>query len=143
MSEYFGSCLCGEIKYKVKKPIKFVAHDHCSICRRAHGSAFVTWCGVKSEMEQFELLSGKESLQSYKSSKEAVRQFCKVCGSQLFFRSENWPEEIHFTRASINQDMDELPKSHVYFSDKTSWYEFKDSLPKYGGPTGMAPLGED
>lgn len=139
---YEGSCFCGTVKFRVQKPIKFVAHDHCSICRRVHGAAFVTWCGVKSEAEQFQVLSGSENLQAYKSTPDAERQFCKTCGSQLFFRSKNWPGELHFTRASIIQDMDERPKAHVYFSDRASWCEIHDSLPKYGGPTGMEPLKE-
>lgn len=140
MNEYSGSCLCGEIKYKVKKPIKFVVHDHCSICRRAHGAAFVTWCGVSSESEQFELLAGAQSLQSYKFSESSDRQFCKICGSQLFFRSTRWPSEVHFTRASIHQEMTELPKAHVFFSDKANWFDLKHDLPKFGGSTGMEPL---
>ncbi|MCB0383867.1 MAG: GFA family protein [Bdellovibrionales bacterium] len=141
MTEYTGGCLCGRVRYKVRGPIKFVAHDHCSICRRAHGAAFVTWCGVKSEVEQFEMVSGLDNLTAYKSSKEAERQFCGVCGSQLFFRSENWPGEVHFTRVSVDQEMAEQPKAHVYFSDRVSWLDCKDGLPKFGGPTGMEPLG--
>lgn len=140
MSDYSGSCLCGKVIYEVSKPIKFVAHDHCSICRRAHGAAFVTWCGVKSEKDQFRLVSGREYLQSYKSTKEAERQFCKICGSQLFFRSENWPGEVHFTRASVHQRMDERPKLHVYYSDKADWFDGADDLPKYGGSSGMEKL---
>lgn len=140
MSEYTGSCLCGGVKYKVKGPIKFVAHDHCSICRRAHGAAFATWCGVKSEVDQFQIIVGKENLTSYKSTKEAERQFCKICGSQLFFRSQNWPGEVHFTRASVEQEMTDKPKAHVYFSDRANWLDCKDNLPKYGGTTGMEPL---
>jgi hypothetical protein len=141
MDQYNGSCLCGKIKYSVLKPIKFVAHDHCSICRRVHGAAFVTWCGVKSEKEQFQLIEGREILRSYKSTPSAERQFCGNCGTQLFFRSANWPGEIHFTRASIKDDMEELPKAHVYFSDRASWFECHDELPKYGGKTGMERIG--
>ena len=143
MIEYSGSCLCGSVKFKVTGPVKFVAHDHCSICRKAHGATFVTWCGVKSETEQFQLLSGNDCLTSYQSTKEAERQFCKICGSQMFFRSNNWPGEVHFTRASIDQEMFEKPKAHVYYSDKASWLEYEDELPKYGGVTGTEPMNED
>jgi len=112
----------------------------CSICRRAHGAAFVTWCGVKSETDQFRLLTGKDNLTSYKSTPGAERQFCKECGCQLFFRSENWDGEVHFTRASVDQEMSELPKAHVYYSNRVNWYDCNESLPKYGGTSGMEPL---
>lgn len=140
MTPYSGSCLCGRVRYQVSPPIKFVAHDHCSICRRAHGTAFVTWCGVKSEKDQFQLHSGASDLRSYRSSPEAERQFCGNCGSPLFFRSSKWPGEVHFTRASIQQDMTERPIAHVFFSDRANWINFQDDLPKYGGPTGMEKL---
>ena len=138
INKYRGSCFCGAVQYEVQTPIKFVAHDHCSICRKISGAPFVTWCGVKSD--QFQLLNGKENLALFKSTKDAERQFCKVCGSHLFFRSSNWKNEVHFTRASIPGEIEEDPKAHVFFSDKENWYEVNDSLPKYGGKTGLEPL---
>lgn len=135
---YRGSCLCGAVQYAVETPIKFVAHDHCSICRRASGAAFVTWCGVKSD--QFKLTGGSGKLTAYRSTPEAERQFCSVCGSQLFFRSTNWPGEVHFTRATIRDPMEEKPKAHVFFDDRASWLSVDDDLPLYGGETGLEPL---
>ena len=136
--KYHGSCLCKSITYEIIAPIKFVVHDHCSICRRANASAFVTWGGVKRE--QFNLTHGQENLTSFKYSPESERQFCKICGSQLFFRAKRWEGEVHFTRATIQEEMDEKPKAHVFYSDKASWVEINDSLPKFGGSTGMESL---
>lgn len=138
---YVGSCLCGAVKYEVSPPLKFVVHDHCSICRRATGAAFVTWCGVRAQ--QFRLMSGQEFIRVYKSTSQAERRFCKTCGSQLFFQSTHWPGEIHFTRASLlTEDIPDLPTSHVYYSDKASWMTIADDLPKFGGKSGMEPLGK-
>ncbi len=137
---YLGSCLCKKITYEITGPLKFIAHDHCSICRKATGAGFVTWCGVKSEQDSFKLLSGSESLTAFKSTPQAQRQFCKHCGTHLFFRSTHWPGEIHFTRASIDSQLDERPKAHVYFSDKAEWIDINDDLPKYGGVSGLEPL---
>jgi hypothetical protein len=136
--KYHGSCLCKSITYEIETPIKFVVHDHCTICRQANAAAFVTWGGVKSE--QFKLTHGGEYLTSFKYSHESERQFCKICGSQLFFRAKRWEGEVHFTRATIHEEMDEQPKAHVFYSDKASWVEVGDLLPKFGGPTGMVTL---
>lgn len=135
---YHGSCLCKAVQYEIKTPIKFIAHDHCTICRRASGAAFVTWGGVKAE--QFKLTQGKENLTSFKYSATSERQFCKICGSQLFFTAKRWEGEVHFTRATIHQDMSEKPKAHVFYSDRASWLNMSDDLPKYGGQTGMEPI---
>ncbi|HWU45092.1 MAG TPA: GFA family protein [Bdellovibrio sp.] len=135
---YKGSCLCKAVTYEITTPIKFVIHDHCTICRRASGAAFVTWGGVKAE--QFKLTSGSENLTSFKYSADSERQFCKHCGSQLFFKAKRWEGEVHFTRATINEEMDEKPKGHVFYSDKVNWFQFEDGLPRYGGQSGMEPL---
>jgi len=38
-----GGCSCGAVRYRVGMPPLWVAHCHCSMCRRAQGAAFVTW----------------------------------------------------------------------------------------------------
>ena len=42
-----GGCLCGDVHFALTFPSKWVAHCHCSLCRRAHGAAFVTWIGME------------------------------------------------------------------------------------------------
>jgi len=44
-----GSCLCGAIGFVAALPSKWVAHCHCSRCRRAHGAPFVTWAGFAAD----------------------------------------------------------------------------------------------
>ncbi len=135
-----GSCFCGKIQYNILPPLKFIVHDHCSMCRKISGAAFVTWCGVKSEIDQFKLILGSEFLQTFKSSPEAERQFCKNCGTHLFFRSTKWQGELHFTRASVTSEMKEQPMSHVFFSNKVAWISVNDNLDKYGGVSGFEKL---
>ena len=135
-----GQCFCGQVRYQVQTPLQFVVHDHCSICRRIHGAAFVTWGGVV-EATSFKLLAGAENLASFKSTPEAERQFCKTCGSHLFFRSSQWEDEIHFTLATITSEITHMPKAHVFFSDKPPWMKLEeDKLPKFGGESGLEPL---
>lgn len=139
-----GQCYCGAVHYEVEGPFKFVAHDHCSICRRISGAAFVTWAGVKEQ--QLTLMSGLEHLSKFKTTSEAERQFCSKCGSHLFFRSRRWPGEVHFTVSTLTTKLETLPKAHVFYSDKADWMLIYDDLPKYGGTTGtetLPKLGQD
>jgi hypothetical protein len=41
-----GACLCGAVQFELQLPATWVAHCHCTMCRRAHGAAFVTWVSV-------------------------------------------------------------------------------------------------
>jgi hypothetical protein len=136
--EMKGQCFCGAVQYEVDGPLKFVAHDHCSICRRISGAAFVTWAGVPQE--QFKLIIGNEVITKFKTTSEAERQFCSRCGSHLFFRSTRWPGEVHFTVATLTDKLEVPPKAHVFYSDRIEWMHIQDDLPKYGGKTGTEPL---
>ncbi|MGL6224535.1 MAG: GFA family protein, partial [Steroidobacteraceae bacterium] len=78
-----GSCLCGAIRYRFALPPLWVAHCHCTMCRRAQGAGFVTWVGTGGE--SFELLGDAGRLRSYRSSTEATRSFCGRCGTPLIF----------------------------------------------------------
>lgn len=131
-----GGCFCGAVKLKVKLPVKWVAHCHCSMCRRAHGAAFVTWAGNRDIDVD---VKGREHLVRFASSEDATRDHCRVCGTQLLFRGDRWPGEVHIPRALLG-DVEKEPQSHVFFSDAVSWVHVDDHLPKKGGKTGTEPL---
>jgi len=124
-----GACLCRALRFSLALPTKWVAHCHCTMCQRAHGAAFVTWAGFATEALQ--LADGAEPmLQWHRSSPEAERGFCKQCGSSLFFRSENWPGEVHVARANLEGELDRMPQAHVFYDTHVPWFEVNDGLPR-------------
>ena len=133
-----GACLCGAVRFEVVPPTKWCAHCHCSLCRRAHGAAFVTWFGV--ERSRFVLVAGDEDLRWYRSTPPARRGFCRRCGSTMFFESERWPDEVHIALASMECPIDRAPSAHVFFDSHVGWVEPADELPRLGGPSGNEPL---
>ena len=135
---FTGGCLCGAVRFEVRSPTKWCAHCHCSLCRRAHGAAFVTWFGV--EQTQFELISGDEHLSWYRSTPEARRGFCGRCGSTLFFESERWSDETHIALAQMDGPIDRAPKVHVFYDAHVDWVEPGDDLRRLGGASGVDPI---
>ena len=70
-----GSCHCGKIQFEVALPIQMKARCNCSLCSRKGAEILVI------EPEQFQLLSGEESLGLYQwNSMKARHYFCKNCG---------------------------------------------------------------
>jgi hypothetical protein len=130
-----GACLCGVVRFAVSLPSRFCAHCHCPNCRRAHGAAFVTWAGFKGE--QVRLLAGVDQLCTYLSDSGATRSFCSQCGSPLFYESPRWPGEVHVALASLSGPIDRQPTAHVYVDDRAPWWHIADTLPQYGGESGM------
>lgn len=142
MTTVEGACLCGAVRFQVALPPKWVAHCHCSMCRRAHGAPYVTWIGLE-ETEHHQgltITAGADAVKTYRSSDAGQRQFCGVCGSPLFFRSSRWAGEVHVARAAIPGDIGKGPAVHAFFSDKAPWVHVADGLPRRGGLTGVEPL---
>src|SRR5580704_11136558 len=76
-----GSCLCGGVKYQINGRLSGAMNCHCSMCRKAQGSAFRSRASVKSA--DFEFVSGEELITFYESSPGNHRGFCRVCGSPI------------------------------------------------------------
>jgi hypothetical protein len=139
MSEPFrGSCFCGAVRFELDPPTFFCGHCHCTMCRRAHGAGYVTW--VVLPREQFRITAGADRLARYPSSDHGTRSFCTTCGSSLLCESTHHPERIDVVLANIAGEIDRPPEAHVFFSDRVSWVEVHDALPKLGGATGLEPL---
>lgn len=135
-----GQCFCGTLRFEATGTPKWVAHCHCSMCRRAHAAGYVTWVGYPAAAMR--LTRGADNIATYKSSPPAERQFCRTCGSQLFFRHEAYADEVHIPLALFDGDVGMAPKAHIFYSDRVGWMPVHDDLRKKGGPTGLETLKE-
>jgi hypothetical protein len=113
-----GSCFCGKLKFHYDLPSKYSAHCHCDDCRRAHGSAYVTWVGINAE--QFHL-DESETLKWHGTLETGRRGFCVECGSTLFFESKAWAGDMAVTRASIEGQIDIQPGAHAFYEFHVDW----------------------
>lgn len=127
-----GGCLCGAVRFEVDFPTRWVAHCHCSMCRRAHGAAFVTWVSVPQA--QFRLHDPEQRFTTYQSSAHASRGFCARCGTTFLFRSSRWPGEVHLTRANFRTPPDKAPQIHAYYDTHVEWFSVNDELRKKPAP---------
>ncbi len=123
-----GACLCGAVHYQVETPANWCAHCHCTICRKAHGAAFVTWFGVPKKA--MTLLAGTTLVKWYRSSNRARRGFCNFCGSTLFFEAQSAPDEMQITLASVTSRHHLEPQGHVFWNEHVYWVELEDTLPR-------------
>lgn len=130
-----GSCLCGNVKYRVRNLFTDrIAHCHCVDCRKFHGAAFSTFAGTSNLV----WTSGKEYLREYTTSNGAQRQFCSHCGSSLTFKGANVPPgHIEFALATLD-NLDTIakckvkPDAHIFVSSKATWINIDgDELPQY------------
>lgn len=128
MEKAKGKCLCGAVCFEAVLPSKWVAHCHCTMCRRANGAAFVTWVGV--DEAGCTIADPQGVFSRYRSSAEGERGFCSRCGSSFWFRSTRWPGEVHLTLANFDTPLDRAPQAHAFYDTHVGWYAVNDTLPK-------------
>ena len=136
-----GACLCGAVRFSVRLPSLFCAHCHCSMCRRNHGAAYVTWFAVPRP--DLRIDAGDAELARFHSSDHGVRSFCRRCGSSLFCESSHHPDRIDVVLANMDGPIDREPQLHAYFDDRADWVAIGDALPRLGGATGLEPIAEE
>jgi len=78
-----GRCECARIRYEADCEITDFSHCHCSICRRLHGAAFVSWGGIARN--KFTYASGESNLKTYAFSKDEIHDDLP--------RYDTWPED--------------------------------------------------
>ena len=90
------------------------------------------------------MIGGEDQLQLYQSSAHGRRQFCKICGSQMFCwhqpDDQSAPEMIDIALAALHADIDRQPEEHYFYDSRATWTVVNDDLPKLGGETGGEPL---
>ena len=134
-----GRCFCGRIRFELMPPVGACVHCHCSMCRRMHGAAYVTW--IELPTEQLEIVEGREHVREFDSSAHGRRSFCTSCGSALFCSIDARPGHIDVVMANLEGELDFAPQLHIYWDHRAPWTVVGDELPRLGGETGMEPVG--
>jgi hypothetical protein len=129
-----GSCLCGAVRWQYDGSFERMAHCHCGMCRKAHGSAFATY--AVGPAAPFAYLSGSEKRISRESSKGFVRSFCETCGSVL---PNTDLGDIVAIPAGLFDDSPGLEASaHIFTKWKAPWHTISDALPQHDNYPGVA-----
>jgi len=134
-----GSCLCGSVTYEVDGSLDMPLYCHCTMCRKAHGTAFRSRAGVKAS--DFRWTAGDDLITWYESSPGTDRGFCSRCGSPLLSRFSFAPDVYGLPLGALDDDPGIRPGLHVYVADKAPWYEITDGLPQH--PQGIDWVGTD
>ncbi len=124
-----GRCECATVKYQVQGELKDYCHCHCSICRRIHGAAFVTWGGIARD--EFSYVSGEDNVRSYSFSERADSLSCKTCSSTILVDFKPEADMLYITLGTVDGDIDLPDGLHQFVGSKAPWYEICDVLPQH------------
>ena len=124
-----GSCLCGKVKFQITGDITDASLCHCSICRKATGSAFGAYGGVESD--QFRWVHGSENLKEFSVSEALRKYFCKNCGSTIATTHQSWPEFVYISLGCLDGNTPVKLEYHQFVDSRASWYTLCDNIRQY------------
>lgn len=128
MNAKSGQCHCGAVKFMATpKPYDDGVHIeacHCGICRRRVGGPLLGVTLAKApEIED------ETHLCTYQSSDWAERQFCKNCGTNLFYRLK--ASDFHTVHAGALDDLSDAKLAlEIFIDNKPSYYDFAQETQK-------------
>jgi len=124
-----GSCLCGDVAYEVRAPMRMY-YCHCSRCRRARSAAHTT--NMFSSIADFSFTRGEHLVKEYKVP-EAARfgvSFCTRCGGKVARVSrERGTVVVPVGALDTNPGM--LPQANIFVASKAPWFDITDALPQF------------
>ena len=122
-----GGCLCGKVRYEVKRRLVDADNCHCSKCRKHHGAAFATYANV--DTAEFKWISGADIVKVFEAASGAGWCFCSECGSSLGGTDRG--EITSITLGTVEGDPGVKPQSHIFTGSGAKWYEINDNLPQF------------
>jgi ribosomal protein S18 acetylase RimI-like enzyme len=125
-----GHCLCGTVRFVFDAAPLWQAHCHCESCRRATSASYTSYFGVQDGHWRW---TGAEPAR-FASSPRAERFFCGRCGSPMAYRGADWPGEMHFFAASLDDPSAYRPTEHVHFNEHLAWDQPGDGLKRMRVP---------
>lgn len=116
---HVGSCLCGQVRYKVEGQMESFYLCHCKHCQKDSGSAHaanlfsatakLVWIDGEAHVKDFNLPQTRHS-----------KSFCKECGSALP-SLQMGGKLLVVPAGSLDSDMSMRPDAHLFNSSRALW----------------------
>jgi hypothetical protein len=89
MSELYGGCHCGKVRFRVRAELEGLTECNCSICSKKGIVHLIV------PKEAFSLDTDPEALATYTfNTGVAKHYFCKTCGIHAFYVPRSDPDKI-------------------------------------------------
>jgi hypothetical protein len=122
-----GGCLCGAVRYRVRRPLRDVVDCHCSRCRRTHGHVAAYAACRAADLA---LVAGAE-LRWYEDGDRA-RGFCARCGASLFWRAAG-RDTVSVTAGTLDPPTGLRTIAQIFVADRGDYYELPAEGERHAG----------
>jgi len=125
-----GGCMCGAVRYQVSATPEYAGYCHCTRCqRRTGGGASIS---ARLRPGTFTIVEGEERIGVFAPADGFEKAFCTSCGSALFSRNPDDPDQIGVRMGTFDDDPGVRPSYRQYVAYAALWDEIPDDgLPRY------------
>lgn len=121
--------MCGAVRYRAVGPMRKPSICHCSMCRKAAGAPYMAFVTLRRD----QLVHEGDAPRLYRSSAIASRGFCGSCGTALSWESDEAPEELDLSIATLDDPSAIPPIDQIFAADAIGWAQDVSALPSYPG----------
>ena len=124
MSEnWTGGCQCGAVRYAFSVHPENPCICHCRMCQQQFGNAFGAFAGA--DQNYFTVTRGK--IAKYKSSDDALRGFCRDCGTPLTYEAQS-RARVEVSIGSLDRHGEITPKFQYGIESREPWVEHINAM---------------
>jgi hypothetical protein len=124
-----GSCLCGEVAYELRTPLRMY-QCHCSRCRRARSAAHGQNVFVKVDDFAFTRGEGLVACYQVPEAQRFANAFCTRCGGKVP-RVARAAGVVVVPGGGLDTDPHIRPLANIFVASKAPWFDITDGLPQY------------
>lgn len=129
--EFIGSCLCGNVEFKISGNFESFFLCHCQRCRKDTGSAH--GANLFSQSAEIKWIKGVEKITTFcVPDTRHKRSFCSQCGSSLPSLQMNG-ELLVAPAGCLDTPIDIKPNAHVFYADRAEWDNDLECVHKLDG----------
>ena len=111
-----GGCQCGAVRYAFAVRPDNPCICHCRMCQKQFGNFFGSFAG--SHRKNFRVTRG--ALAHFKSSDDALRGFCRDCGTPLTYEALSRPR-VEVSIGSLDRHTELKPQSQFGAEAREPW----------------------
>jgi hypothetical protein len=127
-----GGCLCGAVRFTAVPKALEMDVCHCSMCRRWSGGTVMSVPCTEVDVED------PAALAVYVSSDWAQREFCRTCGSSLFWRMRGGEGHVAVSMQAFDDVSPFAFAEEIFIDEKPALYAFAGERPRLTGAEVMA-----
>jgi hypothetical protein len=124
-----GGCGCGAVSFEIRAPLLAAWYCHCHRCQHRTGTAASP--AARIARADLEILSGLDSIRSWRPEGGMPKAYCAECGNHLFAGTLDG-EFVAIRLGAIDGDPGIRPEYHQWVGSAAPWEPLPDDgLPRY------------